>query len=151
VRTLFRYHDAVVQPSTERRRYLMMTFPPGDEDAMSLDLPIALGDLDALLRLPSSELRMRASVSALLDNYFALPLARTTAAEAGLTIANVTMDVISILVNAGIALHPHIKDRIQHMSTESKHFDNHFGIVPFARMSQPHFEGFDFFRPPQAR
>jgi hypothetical protein len=147
VRTLFRYHDATVQPPTERRRYLMMTFPPGDDDATSIDLPIALGDLDALLKLPPSELRMRASVPALLDTYFALPVARAKAAEAGLTIANVAMDVISILVNAGIALHPHIADRIQHLSTESRHFDTHFKIVPKARMKEPQFEAFTFFRP----
>lgn len=150
VRTLFRYHDAVVQPPTERCRYLMMTFPPGDEDAMTLDLPIALGDLDALLKLPPADLRMRTSVPALLDTYFALPMARTKAAEAGLTIANVAMDVISILVNAGIALHPHIADRIQHLSTESKVFDTHFKIVPKARMKEPAFQSFEFFRPSRA-
>jgi hypothetical protein len=150
VRTIFRYHDNIVIPPTKRKKYLIMSFPPGEEDASPMDLPLSLGDLEALLRLPLSESRIGKSTAPLMEDYLSLPVARDAATRARLTVSDMFFDVIPLIVNAGIALHPHIKDRIKHLSTESKHFDWHFAEVLPARMRTPNFTEIAFFRPKQA-
>jgi hypothetical protein len=147
IRTLFRYHDSTVVPPETRKRYLMMSFPPGEEDASPMDLPLSLGDLETLLRLPLGESRLRKSTAPLLEEYLRLPSARAASARNGLTVTEVFFDVIPLIVNAGIALHLHIKDRVRHLSTESKHFDWHFETCVPAKMRSPEFAQLTFFRP----
>jgi len=147
VRTVFRYHDNVVTPPTKKKDYLVMSFPPGEEDASPMDLPLSLGDLADLLKLPLSDSRLRKSTAPIIEGYLSLPVAREAAKEAGMSVSDMFFDVIPIIVNAGIALHPHIKDRIRHLSTESKHFDWHFANVLPAKMKLPEFTKFQFFRP----
>ena len=67
--------------------------------------------------------------------------------QRGFNVDQAFFDVISLIVNAGAAVHPHIADRVQHLSTESKYFDFHFRDLPYAKMHQPEFDVVDFFRP----
>jgi hypothetical protein len=147
VRTIFRYHDTTVDPPTAKKMYLMMSFPPGEEDAGGIDVPLSLGDFEDLLKLPLAESRLRKSTASLMEDYLSLPVARRTAESAKMSVREVVFDVIPLIVNAGIALHPHIKDRVRHLSTESKYFDLHFANVFPAKMKSPEFTPFPFFRP----
>lgn len=147
VRTIFRYHDNTVTPPSTKKKYLIVSYPPGDEDATSIDLPLSLGDLTALLALPLSESRLRKSTREIIESYMALPQVIEEGKRQGFDVKQMFFDVVSLIVNAGIALRPHIADRIQHLSTESKHFDVHFKIVPYAKMTQPDYAVVIFFRP----
>lgn len=147
VRTIFRYHDNTIVPPTTKRKYLIVSYPPGDEDATSIDLPLSLGDLTSLLALPLDQSRLRKSTRELLGGYMSLSMIVEEARRKGFEVTDVFFDVVSLIVNAGIALHPHIADRILHLSTESKHFDIHFKIVSPAQMREPEYASVNFFRP----
>jgi hypothetical protein len=147
VRTIFRYHMDVARPPTQRRKYLMVDFAPGEEDASTFDVPQSLGDLINLLSLPQSESRLRATTQTLVSEYIAIPAMVNHARLAGLPVQDVFFNVVPLIVNAGIALHPHIKDAIVHMSVESKHFDFHFKEVLSAKTREHEYSAFEFWRP----
>lgn len=147
IRTIFRYHDNTVTPPTDRRKYLIVTYPPGEEDATSIDVPLSFNDLFALLELQTSESRLRGTTRQIVSEYMSFDKIFGELNRRRLTAADTMFDVVSLIVNAGIAIHPHIADRIQHLSTESKHFDFHFKHVPLAKMHEPEFAEINFFRP----
>jgi hypothetical protein len=147
VRTIFRYHLDTVDPPTDRKRYLMIDFEPGEEDASTFDVPLSIGDLQQLLALPSNVSRLRSGTSNLINEYINMPAINAKAASLHLSPADCFFNVIPLIVNAGIALHPHIHDRIEDKSSESKHFDFHFREVLPAKTRSHTFEAFEFWKP----
>lgn len=129
IRTLFRYHLDFVSPAEEHRNYLMVDFESQEEDAMTLDVPVSLGDFIDLLDLPIKTSRLRATVKPLIESYLNIPDISAGAVKSGLTIRETFFNVVPLLVNAGIAIHPHIADRIRHQSMEAAYFDSHFKDV----------------------
>lgn len=147
IRTIFRYHEDTQVDSTKSKDYLIVNFPPGDEDATSFDLPISLGDIDQLLNLPPKVSRLRASAKPLIWEYLSLESINESIKRDKKTFDDVFVDVVSMIVNAGIVLRPSIEDKLSPKSLESKHFDVHFKVVPPAKMNEPIVEGIKFFRP----
>ncbi len=147
VRTIFRHHLDLVNPPTDRKRYLMIDFAPGEEGASAFDVPLSLGDLQALLALPSSDSRLRSGTSELLESYIDMAGVNAHAASIGLSAADSFFNVVPLIVNAGIALHPHIRDSIDKKSLESKHFDFHFREVLPAKTKDHEYEEFEFWKP----
>jgi len=147
IRTLFRYHLDTVTPHTAKQKYLMVNFKLGESDAITFDVPLSMGDLVDLLDMNIKESKLRLTTKNLLDEYIGLSDCRAYAEKKGLTIQKVFFNVIPLLINAGISLHPHIKDRIVHMSTESKHFDFHFREVLPAHTRQHEYQVFEFRKP----
>lgn len=147
VRTIFRYHLDCVNPPTQRRRYLMIDFEAGEEGASTFDVPLSIGDLQALLSLPPSTSRLRAGTSRILNNYINMATIDTRATLVGLSSNDCFFNVVPLIVNAGIALHPHISDFIEHKSIESKHFDFHFREVDPAIPTRHKFQELEFWKP----
>lgn len=147
IRTIFRHHLDNVSPPSNRKRYLMVDFEPGEEDASTFDVPLSIGDLQQLLALPSSASRLRPGTSNRIGGYLDMPAIDAKAASIGLSPAECFFNVVPLIVNAGIALHPHISDAIEHKSVESKHFDFHFREVLPAKSANHEFEEFHFWKP----
>lgn len=146
VRTLFRYHMDT-RPGDPRKTYILADFKPGEEDGSTFDVPQSLGDLMDLLSLPPAVSRLRATTPSTISAYLAIPAMKEHAKSAGLSASDVFFNVVPLLVNAGIALHPHIQDAIVHMSVESTHFDGHFREVLPANTHVHDYSMFEFWRP----
>jgi hypothetical protein len=72
---------------------------------------------------------------------------RERALAESLTVGDAFFNVVPLLTNAGIAVHPHIKDAIVHKSTESEYFDFHFREVLPAHTREHNYTAFEFWRP----
>lgn len=147
IRTIFRYHIEEVYPPTDQKRYLMLDFELCEKDAKTFDVPVSLGDLIKLLDLPVSQSKLGYTAKDIIWNYIDIDSAVRHAESIRLTANDVFFNVVPLIVNAGIAIHPHIRDRIKHISTESEHFDFHFREVLPARVKNHRYDEFEFGQP----
>jgi len=125
----------------------MIDFAFSEDNATAIDVPLSLSDLDQLISLPQKVSKLRGGSCELISAYLNSKSAVDYATSHGLDIAHVFFNVIPLIVNAGIAVHPHIKDHITHKSTESEHFDFHFREVLPANTNNHKYEIFDFWQP----
>ncbi|MEN6576351.1 MAG: hypothetical protein ABFD90_08410 [Phycisphaerales bacterium] len=147
VRTLFRYHLDTVTPPTRRHKYLFVDFAPGEADVSTFDVPLSLSDLQELLLLPQDHSRLGKGTHGLISKYIDMDSCIAHAADHGLLATQVFFNVVPLIVNAGIALHPHIRNDIVCKSTESGHFNFHFREVLPATTTKHEYQVFDFWRP----
>jgi hypothetical protein len=147
VRTLFRYHLDTVTPAARRQEYLFVDFELGESDASTFDVPLSLADLQGLLLLPPDHSRLRIGTHDMISQYIDMNGCMTHAAAHGLPPTRIFFNVVPLILNAGIALHPYISDEIVCKSTESDHFNFHFREVRPAITTKHKYELFEFWRP----
>ncbi len=147
VRTLFRCHLDTVTPPARREKYLLVDFAPGEVDGSTFDVPLSLNDFQELLLLPQDCSKLRRGTRTLINQYIDMDGCVAHAAKCELLPRQIFFNVVPLIVNAGIALHPHIKDEIAHKSVESDHFDFHFREVLPAITTKHLYQIFEFWRP----
>jgi len=131
IRNIFNYHVFTHQNPSDQSEYLLVDFPapPEEEGGDCFDFYISWNDIDALLRLPRNTSRLRAGTRELVRNYLHADDFENVAQGEGIPKDRIFINSVPIVLNAGIALSPHLKGGVSAVSTEGKHFAWHFGNV----------------------
>ena len=131
IRNIFNYHVFNHDKPTDSSAYLLIDFPaPTEEEGGDcFDFHISWSDIDALLQLPRSESRLRSGTRKLVRFYLNAGNFESIAEQEGIEKEKIFINIVPIVLNAGIALSSHIKDVVKTVSTEGKHFIWHFENV----------------------
>lgn len=131
VRNIFNYHVFNHDNPTDSSEYLLVDFPaPSEEDGGDcFDFYISWNDIETLLLLPNRESRLRNGTRALIRDYLHANEFERIARNENINIEKIFINSVPLVLNAGIALSPYIKDSIRTVSTEGKHFNWHFENV----------------------
>ncbi|MDW4560169.1 MULTISPECIES: hypothetical protein [Aeromonas] len=131
IRNIFNYHIFNHKSPSDSSAYLLVDFPapPEEEGGDCFDFYISWNDIDVLLQLPRKESRLRDGTRDLIRDYLHAQEFEKIAKKEGIEKERVFINSVPIVLNAGIALSPHIKDIVKTVSTEGKHFNWHFENV----------------------
>ena len=72
---------------------------------------------------------MRSGIREIVRSYLNAGNFESISEQEGIEKEKIFINVVPIVLNAGIALSPHIKDVVKTVSTEGKHFNWHFEHV----------------------
>lgn len=149
IRSIWNFHNQKCTAPTDTKQYLYVDFPspPEEEGGDCFDIPLSWADLDELLSMPRSESHLRANARDLIRNYLNADLFEAKALELGLSKEAIFFNFVPLSLNAGIALHPYIKDHVKPDSVESKFFLQHFEKTGAAMTTAPEFEKIEFTLP----
>lgn len=139
IRNIFNYHVFNHQSPSDESEYLFVDFPapPEEEGGDCFDFYISWNDIDALLQMPRSSSRLRPGIRDLIRNYLHADDFESTAQSVGVSKDRIFINSVPLVLNAGIALSPHIKHVVSTVSTEGKHFNWHFENV-FPALTDTH-------------
>jgi hypothetical protein len=128
IRSIYNFHNQVCEKPTDTRKYFYVDFPapPEEEGGDCFDIHISWGDIDTFLLLPKNESRLRPEARELIRNYLNADQFEADALSQGFNKQDIFINFVPLALNAGIALHPYIKDHITPDSVESKYFLYHF-------------------------
>lgn len=129
IRNIFNYHVSVSDNPTDTAKYLTIDFEPQEEGGVTFEFFLSWADIDELLNLPSNESKLRNGTKETLYNYLQAEKIEGYLSEHGVSKEEIFINVVPLITNAGIALHPHIRDDIKDLSTESKAFGDLFGSI----------------------
>ena len=131
IRNIFNYHVFAHDNPSDQSAYLLVDFPapPEEEGGDCFDFYISWSDIDVLLGLPRKESRLRDGTRDLVRNYLNADKFESIACSEGIPKERIFINSVPLVLNAGIALSPHIKDVVKTVSTEGKHFNWHFENV----------------------
>ena len=110
-------------------------------------MPLSWGDLDTFLSLPRKESRLRTEAKELVRNYLNAEKFEAEAEKEGLSKDDIFINFVPLTLNAGIALHPYIKDHVTPESAEAKTFLNIFESVGAAVTEDHKYEVMEFSLP----
>ena len=131
IRNIFNYHVFTHNHPSDQSAYLLVDFPapPEEEGGDCFDFYISWSDIDALLELPRKESRLRDGTRDLVRSYLSAEKFEGIASTEGMPKERIFINSVPLVLNAGIALSPHIKKVVKAVSTEGKHFNWHFENV----------------------
>lgn len=137
IRNVFTYHARRFNPPTKSNEYILIDFEPREEDAKSIEYFMSWSDISTLLSLPSETSRLRKGTRELIFKYMNAEAFDGYEQRLGIHHDFIFFNAVPLVINAGIAIHPTIKNHIDpEMSVESKHFDYHFRkVLPVAANS----------------
>lgn len=128
IRSIYNFHNQVCENPTDIKIYFYVDFPspPEEEGGDCFDILLSWGDIDTFLSLPKNESRLHPSSRNLIRNYLGADQFESKAETAGFRKDDIFINFIPLALNAGIALHPYIKDHVTPDSVESEFFLRHF-------------------------
>lgn len=131
IRNIFNYHVSTHDDPSDESEYLLVDFPapPEEEGGDCFDFYISWSDVDDLLMLPRQRSRLRDGTRALVRDYLHADKFERIAGKEGVPRERLFINSVPLVLNAGIAVGPHIKDLVEPVSTEGKHFLWHFENV----------------------
>jgi len=144
IRSIWNFHNQKCNAPTDTKQYLYVDFPSPEEGGDCFDIPLSWADLDKLLSIPRSESHLRANARDLIRNYLNADLLEATAQELGLSKEAIFFNFVPLSLNAGIALHPYIKEHVKPDSVESNVFLQHFESTSAAMTTAPEFKHIEF-------
>jgi hypothetical protein len=121
--------------------------PPEEEGGGYFDIPLSWSDLDDLLSLHKNDSKLRSSARDLIRTYLNADKFEEEAKALGLTKDDIFFNFVPLSLNAGIALHPFVKDHITPDSVESEFFLKHFANTTPALTKQHDYQEFTFSLP----
>ena len=133
IRSIFNYHLYNNRLPTDVMEYVIVDFPnfsngkDGDGDCFNFHL--SWRDINELLNLPQNQSRLRNSTKALIREYLNADKFEEYATRNNISKDRIFINVVPLILNAGIAIQPYIKNSIYPDSLEGKHFKNHFEVV----------------------
>ncbi|AVQ39097.1 hypothetical protein C7M56_10510 [Clostridium botulinum] len=136
IRSIFNYHLQNSILPNDIMEYVIVDFPNyqngkyGEGDCFNFH--ISWFDLDELLNLPQNESRLRNTTKALIREYLNADEFEKYATLKGITKDRIFINVVPLILNAGIVIHPYIKNHVTPQSLEGKLFWGQFKDVhPF--------------------
>ncbi|MFB9865629.1 hypothetical protein [Rufibacter immobilis] len=132
IRSLFNYHVRTQVSPENEEEYLVIDFKSTDPDlsASTFDFYISWGDIDNLLSMPKEVSRLKPETKKLVYQYLVAEKFKDYSNECELDEQKLFINIIPLLVNAGIKIHKHIEGHIDDsLSSESKIFNNHFKLT----------------------
>jgi len=131
IRNIFNYHVQNNKNPTDKSTYLIVDFPapPEEENGDCFDFHLSWADFVTLMSLPRAKSRLKNGTEDLIKKYLNSEAFEEYAAYRNVEKDKIFFNVVPLVLNAGIAIHPHIKSSIKPISTESKHFYWHFEHV----------------------
>ena len=149
IRSLYNYHSQESDNPTDSKKYLYIDFPapPEEEGGDCFDVPISWGDIDEMISLPRNKSRLRDGTRELVISYLAADIFESEAANQGIAKDQIFINFVPLVLNAGIAVHPYVKDHIAPDSVEANHFNWHFENIGAAITERHEYEILDFVLP----
>ena len=149
IRSIYNYHNQVSASPTDIRKYFYVDFPAPLEEAGAdfFDVHLSWADIDTYLSLRRKESRLRPEAKELIRNYLNADKFEAEAASQGIPKNDIFINFIPLTLNAGIALHPYIKEHIKPDSMESEFFLHHFGTTSAAITKEHEYEIFELALP----
>ena len=125
IRSLFTYHARTQSSPSLTHEYLLLDFKDTEIGAQHIEYFFSWEDFHSFLQ--SSTNRLRKSAISHINSYLATDQYSKHCTENELNDSDLFINGIPIVLNAGIAVLPHIKDSVNHdLSTESQFFSDHF-------------------------
>ena len=149
IRSLWNYHNQVCEKPTNKKKYLYVNsvVPEEEEGGGYFDIPLSWSDLDDLLTLPRNESRLRANARDLIRNYLNADKFEEEAKSLGFRKSQIFFNFVPLSLNAGIALHPFVKEHVTPDSVESEFFLQHFENTASALTKEHDYQEFTFSLP----
>jgi hypothetical protein len=149
IRSIYNFHTQTSDRPTDEKRYLYVDFPanPDEEGGDFFDVPLSWADLEIFLSLPRKESRLRPEARDVVREYLNADGFEAEADELGIGKENIFFNFVPLTLNAGIALHPFIKDKVEPASIESKSFLDLFGSIGSAVTKEHEYEELEFSLP----
>lgn len=136
IRGLYTYH--LQQPNAGiSQPYVYVDYPDTGDGGDTIDVPVSWFDIKNYLDLPSSESRLRPSVNNKIRAYLALELMDSYASAHHVREECVFLNVVPLIMNAGLQFVPVIKPFLNPRSNEAKWFSEHFDHI-LATNTQSH-------------
>lgn len=131
IRSLYNFHRYMSDDPEKVSQYFYVDFPapPEEEGGDCFDVPLSWSDLDTFLSLPRDESRLRPEARPLVREYLNADAFEAKAVCAGIPKESIFFNFVPLTLNAGIALHDHIKAYIESDSIEATYFLHHFQTV----------------------
>jgi len=126
VRTMYSFYAQEAQKIGSMEMYILVDFPAQEGGADTFDVYLSWSDLMDLLSMPTRETRIRDPLKGALREYLGSNKFQEYAEYYQLDEHRIFLNVVPLLVNAGIVLMSHIRNDIKPLSTESKAFHAHF-------------------------
>lgn len=149
IRSIYNYHTQYSDLPTDTRKYLYVDFPSADKEdgGQFFNVELSWGDIEQFLSLPRAESRLNDGARELVRSYVNADQFEAEALKLGFKVQDVFINFIPLTLNAGIVLHPFIKDHVQLASTESKTFLHIFEAMDKAVTTQPELNVIEFSLP----
>jgi hypothetical protein len=127
IRNIYNYHVQVCARPQERRKYVLVDFPAGEDGGDTFEFYVSWADLQTFLSLPKKENRLRPEAKAVVESYLHADRFPGYAKKYHVDLASVFVNVVPVIVNAAATIVPTIKGNLRKLSTESEFFMWHFG------------------------
>ncbi|MDR5748740.1 hypothetical protein QCE73_36780 [Caballeronia sp. LZ029] len=129
IRTLYTHYAQEAKRIGSMERYVLMDFPPADDDGDTFDVYLSWGDLRSLLTASSKESGVKEDTAASVKAYLGIERFAEYAAYHEVSEARVMFNVVPLIVNAGRKIAPSLKGKIETRSTEADSFLKLFNVV----------------------
>jgi hypothetical protein len=129
IRTLYTFHAQEAPRPNTMQQYVFVDFASTEEGGDTFDVFLSWSDFKEFLALPVRERRIRDAVTAGIIGYLGADRFFEYAEFYELPEHRVFFNVVPLFLNAGLAIMPSIRNRIQTNSVEAQHFKTHFSIV----------------------
>lgn len=126
VRTMYSFYAQEAQKIGSMEMYILVDFPAQEDGANTFDVYLSWSDLMDLLSMPTGETRIRDPLKGALREYLGSNKFQEYAEYYQLDERRLFLNVVPLLVNAGIVLMSRIRNDVKPLSTESKAFHAHF-------------------------
>lgn len=149
IRSIYNFHTQVCKAPTDAKVYFYVDFPapPEEEGGDCFDIHISWGDIDEFLLLPKKESRLKPEARELVRNYLDADKFEAEALSLGLAKEDIFINFVPLALNAGIFLHPYIKNHVTPGSTESEFFLHHFKTTAPTVTTDHEYEAFELSLP----
>lgn len=126
VRTVYSYYAQEANKVGGVEMYVFVDFPAQEGDADTFDVYVSWSDLNELLSMPPGDTRIREPLKLALREYLGAKKFCEYAGYFQMDESRIFINVVPLIVNAGIILVSHIRDDVKPLSTESEVFLSHF-------------------------
>lgn len=126
IRTMHSYYAQEAQKIGSMEMYILVDFPAQEGGADTFDVYLSWSDLLDLFSMPTRETRIRDPLKVVLREYLGSRKFREYADYYQLDERRLFLNIVPLVVNAGIVLMSHIRNDVKPLSTESEAFYAHF-------------------------
>jgi hypothetical protein len=123
---LYNFHVQESEDPGRLSQYILVDFPSNEEGGDTFEVYLSWKDIESLLNLPQKVTHFRPEMSEAIRQYLNTEQFKEYGDYYQLSTDRIFINVVPLLVNAGLAIVPKIANLVKASSTESEYFLWHF-------------------------